>query len=123
MALFTPEEVIALLSDPDWRQPALWRTIRTDVAEDAAEPLQNATTDVACFAVKLPTDRVGDETRHSSTDEQPEGCSIFYVSPPAGVTPSKKDILVIGEREYSIESLDLLAPAGTLLLITATVYE
>lgn len=119
---FTPAKVQAMIAKSGL--PAIWRTIRTGYAPDAAEPKQNAETDYPCFAVKLPTENAGQETRYTASDGQPAGNSTFYVSPPVGApTPSMKDLLVVAGKRYRLKSLDLLQPAGTLLLITATVYE
>jgi hypothetical protein len=116
-------DVAALLADFGPPVPATWRTLRPGVRTESGRVLSQATVDYPCYAVVLPTERVGDETIHQADDQNRKGCSTAYVSAPVGLPqlPSGADLLIVGAKQYRLEALDLLAPDGTLLLITATV--
>src|SRR6187549_688762 len=81
--------------------PATWRTVRNQAIGEPWDPMQQATVDYPCFAAVLPTERVGDETRHNVDTEQRESCSTAYISAPTGLTtPSAMDVLVVGSVTY-----------------------
>ncbi len=103
-------------------RPATWRTVRNEAIGEPWDPMQQTRVDYDCFAVELPTERVGAETLHSDGTEQKAGVSTILASVPTaeGFVPSAMDVILWRGREYTFEALDLLAPTGTLLLVTAT---
>lgn len=117
--IFTPAEVADLVKE--FGAPATWRTIRPGVMSESGRALSNDTADFDCFAVVLPREKERQRSRQNDGTEQRECREIAYVSVPTGVSPSAKDILLWQGRELRFEWLDLLAPSGTLLLITAGV--
>jgi hypothetical protein len=117
----TPAKVQAMIAKSGL--PALWRTVRPGIRIESGRAITQETVDYPCHAVVLPTGRVGEETIVNDETEQRKSTSLAYVSAPEGLPqlPSGKDLLIIGSRQYRLAALDLLAPDGTLLLITATV--
>jgi hypothetical protein len=118
---FTPAKVQRLIQK--FGAPATWRTIRPGIMTESGRPVTQETTDVGCYAVVLPHDKEQKRTRQNDGTEQRECREIAYVSVPAGVSPSAADVLIWQGRTLRFEWLDLLAPSGTLLLITAGVQE
>lgn len=117
----TPERIARMIAKKG--QPATWRVLRTDYAEKPWKPVQQTESDVDCLAVVLPTGLAGQETYHAGQGGQPASLSMAFVSAPVGVSPKRKDLLIVGADRYRVESLELTQLQGTLLLIEARVMK